>query len=683
VLSKMLWKAAQINPEKSAIAQGRRRISYANLYQQVGSVSEGLGDLGIQATDCIAVVLPNCPEFIVSFFACARLNAILLPLNPQYTKNELQRFLVDGKSKLIITDSQHLILCQQIIAEIGSNIQLVVVDKIDSDINSVANNTISFGALLAASVESMGPAETISASGRALYLYTSGSTSAYKRLCCTQENLYYEAHNFVETLGLTADDAILCTVPLYHSYGFGNGLLDAVYCGSTLVLLEPVIENGEVIDVPFVGRTQHVLDLIEQESIRFLPAVPYQFAALAELPKDVRADLSELKWCVSSGDVLPKKTYQRFLKRFGIAVRSLYGSTEAGSICINTDPTERVEFGSLGAPLRNVEIQIRDKQGNTLTDNTCGTIWVKSPVIPPTGYDNRAELSDKVFVNGYYDTGDLGKKNQRGHLIITGRKQTFIDVGGYKVDINEVEEILQAHPQIREVAALGIDMEYVGQIIKTVIVAHQKMTENEILVYCREHLAAYKVPSIIEFRDQLPRSPLGKVLKKELRNIEDASAEAGTPSVALLSLALKSFSQASQFQKQDIVAAHIHELVAKILQREPAQISRSDAFQRLGFDSIRAADLQNKLNQLTGLSLSITLLWNHPTIDELATVLLDKMTSNIAVASFHERTLSAPSLVAATTDLAVLLQRIDTLPDDDVELFFEPNSRANNTDAAV
>lgn len=607
MLTNMLWKAAQANPTRPALVQGELRISYAQLARLSGCASEGLRHLGIQTADCVAVILPNCPEFVISLFACARLGAVMLPLNPHYTKDELQRFLVDGQAKVIITDPARVELCQHIIAATGQAITLVIVGDAVAD-------TVHFDTLLD-HIEPAAPTEIFN--GRALYLYTSGSTSAYKRLCCTQENLYYEALNFVDTIGLTADDPILCTVPLYHSYGFGNGLLDAVYAGATLVLLEPVVENGKVLDVPFVSRTQRVLELIGQEHIRFFPGVPYQFAALADLPADVPADLSGLKWCVSSGDVLPKATYQRFLQRFGIAIRSLYGSTEAGSICLNTDPTAAMVFGSLGLPLLNVDIQIRDANRKVLPTDTSGAIWVKSPVIPPSGYDNRPELSAQVFLDGYYDTGDVGKQDARGHLIITGRKQTFVDVGGYKVDIGELEEVLQSHPAIREAAALGVDVPHAGQVIKAVIVPHTTCTDTEVLDYCRERLADYKLPRIIEFRAELPRSPLGKVLKKELENHDFTS------DIAPLSQALQTATTLEQ--QTAIVATHLHTQVAATLQLPLEQVPHDATFQSMGFNSIRAAELQNRLIQLTGLPLPITLLWNHPSITELTPVILAQM----------------------------------------------------------
>jgi long-chain acyl-CoA synthetase len=523
----------------------------------------------------VAVALPNCPELVAGVFACARLRALMLPLNPSHKADELRRLVANARAKVVITDAAQ--------ASWFTDSGAIVTD---------------FGALLALSADSLPEGRFC---GPVLYLYTSGSTEERKRLCCTQANLYYEAHNFVETVGLTAADNILCTIPLHHSYGLGNCLLDAVYAGSTLVLLE-------LDDVPFAARCERVLQLIRDEAIRFYPGVPYQFQVLAALPDDPRPDLSGLKLCVSSGDVLPRRTYDRFRARFGLPIRSLYGSTEAGSIAINTDPAETMQFGSLGLPLENVEVQIRDNASRALSANECGQIWVKSPVIPPTGYQNRPDLTAQVFRDGYYNTGDTGMKDARGHLVLLGRKQTFADIGGHKVDVGEIEEVLHDHPQVREAAALPVEAPQVGTLLKVAVVADGACSETDILAYCRARLPAFKVPRLIEFRAALPRSPLGKVLKSELRGLGTFLDSIG-----------------AAVDKQTELAVRILEQAALTLQREPATISRSASFQSMGFDSLRAAELHQRLVKLTGLPLSITMIWNYPSIDELAAALWAQM----------------------------------------------------------
>jgi long-chain acyl-CoA synthetase len=632
MLTWMLRKMVETNPAKTAIVQGGRRIRYDELDALAGRCAGGLRRLDVGVGDCVAVVLPNCPEFVVALFSCARLRAVMLPLNPRYAREEVLRFVADARVKVVIPASAR--------AGLFAGTNVTVVDM---------------GTLLPHPPEPMPEGQF---AGPALYLYTSGSTDTCKRLCCTQENLVFEARNFVETVGLTAADNILCTIPLHHSYGLGNCLLDAVYAGSTLVLLEPD-------DVPFAACCRQVLKLIREEAIRFYPGVPYQFQVLAALPDHAGTDLTGLKLCVSSGDVLPRQTYERFLKRFGLPIRSLYGSTEAGSISINMDPVETMQFGSLGLPLKNVDIRIRDGTGRDLPADESGQIWVRSPVIPSGGYENRPELTATVFRDGYYNTGDMGKKDARGHLAMTGRKQTFVDVGGHKVDVGEVEEVLQGHPRVREAAALGVEVPNLGTLIKAVVVTEGACREADILSYCRERLAGFKVPRLVEFRDALPRSSLGKVLKSEPSDVGPYLASA---SPAAFGRAWRAVAQEGRTGQIELLAAQIQEQAALSLQCEPASIARSASFQDMGFDSLRAAELSLRLGKLTGLPLSITMLWNYPSINELAAALWAQMTDEPT-----DRPQSATEPDRAPrdmTDLDALLRGVEGLSDAEVDSSF-------------
>jgi long-chain acyl-CoA synthetase len=589
MLTAMLAKAARTDPAKAAIVQGSRRLRYDELQALVRRCAAGLRRLGIAAGHCVAVALPNSPEFVASLFACARLRAVMLPLDPRSADEELLSLAADAQARLVIADAAR-----------AATFTAPVVE---------------FAALLNREPD---PVPTYLSPGPVLYLYTSGSTDVRKRLCCTQENLYYEALNFAETVGMTAADNILCTIPLHHSYGLGNCLLDAVYAGSTLVLLESD-------DVPFAARCERVLQLVRDEAVRFYPGVPYQFRILAALPGGARPDLAGLRLCVSSGDVLPRRTYERFLERFGVPIRSLYGSTEAGSIAMNTDPPATMRFGSLGPPLKNVTIRICDKSHRELPDSERGQIWVKSPVIPPGGYDNRPELSARVFRMGFYNTGDVGQKDARGHLVLTGRKQTFVDVGGHKVDLGEVEEVLESHPQVQEAAALGVEVPGLGTLLKAVVAAEAACGEADLLAHCQERLAPFKVPRLIEFRAALPRSPLGKVLKAELGGAADYFA--GT-SRAEFARAWAAAAERGRAQQTALLVAEIQRQAALCLQRQPASVERSVSFQSMGFDSLRAAELHQRLVKLTGLPLSITVLWNYPSIDELAAALWARLDAN-------------------------------------------------------
>jgi long-chain acyl-CoA synthetase len=586
MLTEMLNEAVSKSPRRAAVVQGARRVRYDELEELAARAAAGLKRLNVGDGDCVAVALPNCPEFVAALFACARLRAIMLPLNPQDTREGIRRIVADARPKIVITSTPDASLW--------------------ADTSAKAKG---FDVLLTHTNEPM-PPETFR--GPVVYLYTSGSTDAWKRLCCTQENLYYEAHNFVETVRLTADDNILCTIPLHHSYGLGNCLLDAVCAGSTLVLLEPE-------EAPFVARCRRVLRLIREENIRFYPGVPHQFQVLATLPDCSQTDLAGLRLCVSSGDVLPRQTYDQFRERFGRPIRSLYGSTEAGSIAINTNPDSQMEAGSLGPPLRNVTIEIRDAHGKVLPAGVDGDIWVKSPTIPATGYDNRRDLTHETFRAGFYKTGDVGRWNEHGHLILAGRKQSFINIAGNKVDTSEVEEVLQSCPGVREAAVLGVEVPRIGTLMKAALVTDGPCRPVEIREFCRQRLAFHKVPRVIEAYPSLPRSAMGKVVKSELSGLgsylegirnEDAARIVGR------------LSTLSSPQRRSQVASLVQAQVAAVLGRAIATVPRNVGFVELGMDSFGAIELHARLEYLFDQELAKTFTFDHPTVDATTESLL-------------------------------------------------------------
>jgi long-chain acyl-CoA synthetase len=586
MLTGMLWKAVQADSGKTAIVQGARRIGYGELFELTGRYAAGLRHRGIRTGDCVAVALPNCPEFVAILFACARLRAVMLPLDPKDPEEELSQVVAEVRARLVITDSPN-------------NQRLASSDAIVEEVESLQHHKPD-------------PIPRDEFRGPVLALYTSGSTTARKRLCFTQENLYWEAYNFVETVGLTAADTILCTIPLCHSYGMGNCLLDAVYSGATLVLLEAD-------DAPFTARYRRVLELIREEAIRFYPGVPYQFQVLAALPEHVAPDLSGLRLCVSSGDVLPRQTYDRFSRRFGLPIRSLYGSTEAGSIAINTDPDGQMEAGSLGTPLRNVAIEVRDVEGKALPAGVDGEIWVKSPTIPPSGYENRGDLSHEAFRAGFYKSGDIGRWNHRGHLILAGRKPSFINIAGNKVDTSEVEGVLESCPSVREAAVLGVEVPRMGTLVKAAVVTEGPCRPAEIREFCRQRLAFYKVPRLIEEYPSLPRSPVGKVLKSELGGVEPylegiRNAEA-TRIVGRLSTV-------SAGRRRSLVASLVQAQVAAVLGRPGETVPRDLGFVELGMDSFGAIELRARLEYLFDQELPLTFTFDHPTVDAVTESLM-------------------------------------------------------------
>jgi len=573
MLTGMLRQSVARNPGKTALVQGDRRISYREMEIQAARLAGAVKDCGTKEGDAVAVWLPNGIEFVIAFFALARLRAIMLPVYPASTAEEVRRILSDRPARLFLTDPARAPRCREIAPDVPV---LIAQEGIEG--GNARDCTEDF-------------------EGPALCLYTSGSTDSFKRLCCTQKNLFFEARNFSGATRIGPDDTILCTIPLHHSYGLGNCLLDAAYAGATLVFES---EAG----TPFAARHEAILELLRTEQVRIYPGVPFQYGILASSSADVRGVFRDVRWCLSSGDLLPQRTFDRFLRRSGHSIRSLYGSTEAGSIAMDCGPAGDVRFGSLGKPLDNVTIELRGEAGE---------IWVKSPTIPPGGYENRPELNPAVFREGFYNTGDVGRLDERGHLILSGRKQSFVDIGGYKVDLAEVEEVLNNHPMVREAAAIGIQIPNLGGMIKAVVAARDGCREGDIIEHCRRQLAAFKVPRFVEFREMLPRNPIGKLLRSELTGEPDWLSDVPP---------IRELPKMPRPQQIGWLAERIREQAATILRCPVAELALGASFQNLGFDSLRAVELQERLAKMSGVALSLTTLWNYPSIEAYAGFLI-------------------------------------------------------------
>ena len=578
MLTGLLARNAAAWPAKAAIVQGTRRMTQQQLNLATGQLAARLRTLGVGRGDVVAIVLSNSPEFVIAFFAAMRLQAVAMPLNPNYTVGELGRFLSEKPVQAIVTDSSRAMLCSQ-----ASATQVVICRASEP-----------------AFEPQPAPAEPYE--GDALYLFTSGSTGSTKRVLFTQKNLFSEALNFVDSTGIGPDDPILCPVPLYHSYGLCLGMLDTVYTGATLVL-EPQPED------PFSARCPCVLALLREENVRVFPGVPWQFAVMAEMQGDVAESFKDVKWCMSSGDMLPRRTYDKFLTKTGRRIRSFYGSTEAGSVTMETGPETDVEFESVGAPLKNVSIAVR----------ASGEIWIASPALTATGYEDDAGRTREVFRDGWYNSGDLGQLDARGRLFLSGRTHSMLSVGSYKVDAIEVEETLLQIPGVREAAVVGVEIPNAGLLIKAVLAVSHALPQKEVRAFCRQRLAMFKVPRIIAFVAELPRDPMGKILRREL-----ASADQYVRSIrdeAAIRV-LDQLRRVSATRQLTMVSQLVERHAAAVLGRDSEPLPRDVGFADLGMDSFASIELVTRLDLLFGPGLPRTFTFDHPTITAAAHELL-------------------------------------------------------------
>lgn len=496
-MMRYLYEHAEVRPDHVAVVYEDQRIGFAELVERIERLAAGLADLGIGPGDAVALLLPNDPTFIVSWHAVTGLGAIVAPVNPAFKQDELEFTFRECNVKAVISDERAAGVCERIVAGFDRPVEVIP-------------TTAAHGQSLTLDMlaERSSPARLEERSPDEVYLYqfSSGSTGRPKRVPRTHAQCVAEGELYNATFGRDSEDRVFCSIPMFHTYGMGACLFWSATSGATMVILED--------PNPFLLRRHRALELIEQERATVYPGVPFNFRLLAEAPAG--ADLSSLRLLFSAGTALPRPTFEAFGERFGLLVRQLYGSTEAGFMTANFDPDPVATFESVGTPAGDVEIRILDEDGDALPTGEEGEVAVSSPAMTD-GYSGMEELNREAFRDGYFHTGDLGRLDDEGRLYLTGRKKLLIEVGGYKVDPIEVQDVVVAHPKVREAVVVGAEGSVEGEeLVKAVVVPDEDVDDRELLEFCRERLANFKVPQIVEFREEIPKSPLGKVLRKYL-----------------------------------------------------------------------------------------------------------------------------------------------------------------------
>jgi long-chain acyl-CoA synthetase len=479
--AELLEAAAAAHGDRVALVHGDERITWAELRDRADAFAGALAERGLGAGDAVAIVLPNVPAFAVSFLGALRAGVTAVPLNPAFKQTELEFHFRDAQVRAVVAGPRSA-----------------------AAVEAVAQRLPEPPAVLTGA--ETGSARPGQAGDDAVFMYSSGSTGRPKRVPRTHGQLRAEADAFAAAAGMSAEDVVLCVVPLHHTYGMGCCLLAAVRSGARLVLFDE--------PNPFLLQRGRALELLERERATVFPAVPFTFRLLAEAPED--ADLSSLRLCFSAAAALPRSTFAAFHERFGVPVRQLYGCTEAGCVTVNLDADPHATAGSCGRPIDGVELRVVDPGGADLEPGRVGQVLIRARGMTP-GYSGRDELNRSAFAGGWFASGDRGRLDDEGRLFITGREKLLIDVRGEKVDPIEVEDVLAVHPKVSEVVVVGVASGVEGEeLVKAVVVPSAECGERELIRYCRERLADFKVPQRVEFMDEIPLSAAGKVLRKYL-----------------------------------------------------------------------------------------------------------------------------------------------------------------------
>lgn len=477
-----LRSVAATRPDAVALVVDETTLTYGGLVAAIEQCAGALQARGCGQGDAIAVAVGNSLDFVVGSFATFAIGGVLVPLNPRFKVDELQHYLSSSAARAVIYPPA----LDEVIAGLP--------DAIPVRAHSVAE--------LGSGTYTVSADKCIDAPG--IYMFSSGSTGKSKRITRTQAQVVAEFDALAATAGLKGDDRILCTVPLYHAHGFSNAMMAALLSGGTLVL--PTAD--------FNARATG--NALAAHRITIYPGVPFMLKMLADTRFAEPLDLGSLRLVLSAGAPLPAAVHEKFLNTFGVAISQLYGSTETGAMTLNIGHAAD-KPGSVGRPLAGYAVVIRDEEGTALANGESGEVWFRGPAMT-SRYDGLPEVTAQCFSGGWFCAGDLGHLDADGDLTITGRSKLMINVAGYKVDPLEVENVLATHPNVLEAVVIGVPHAGYGEKIKAVVVEREKgaSPEAELIAFAAERLADYKHPKLVEFRDEIPRSPLGKILRKYL-----------------------------------------------------------------------------------------------------------------------------------------------------------------------
>jgi long-chain acyl-CoA synthetase len=498
-LAAILSETTQASPDRPAAVFAGGQLTYRELDQASDRLAATLAAVGIKPGDPIALQLPNIPQFLISYFGILKAGGVVVPLNVMLRAPEVAFHLGDSGARILIT-------AEGVLAEAAKGAEAAGLDRVYAvGHTGDAGGAVPFERLLEVQVPHFAMARR-EPTDTAVIVYTSGTTGRPKGAELTHLQLYMNADIPGRLFEVRPDDVVITVLPLFHVFGLSSILNICVRFGCTMSLI-PRFTSGAV------------LTAIERDRATIFEGVPTMFADLLSQPDLDSHDLSSLRIAISGGASIPAPVLDAFEKRFGLVILEGYGMTEtASTITFNLSASQRRPY-SVGKPIWGTQTQVWGEAGRPLPAGPehVGEIVTRGLHVMK-GYLDQPEATASVFTGDWLHTGDLGYFDEDGFLFLVSRKKELIIRGGYNVYPSEIENVLHAHPAIAEAAVVGIPDERLGEEVVAVVIRRPAMDllEAELVSYCRQRLAAYKCPRVFQFRSELPKNSLGKVLKDEL-----------------------------------------------------------------------------------------------------------------------------------------------------------------------
>ncbi|QDP41894.1 AMP-binding protein [Radiobacillus deserti] len=538
-LAQFLLDAAAKYPEHTALYFLGRKISYEELLEETYQFAHALQELGIKKGDRVAIMLPNCPQSVIAYYGSLLIGAIVVQTNPTYMERELNHQLNDAGVKLLIGLDLLFKRISKVVPK--TKVEKVIYTSIKDYLpfpknvlyplkarkegNSLhvdySEHVLSFKSVLHGASKAPIQVEVDAEHDLALLQYTGGTTGLSKGVMLTHYNL---VANTIQTRSWSykseeAKENYLAALPFFHVFGMTVLMNQSMLLAGTLIML-PKFDADEAVK------------LISKKRPSTFPGAPTMYIALINHPKIRDYDLSSIEICISGAAPLPGEVQEVFEEITGGKLIEGYGLTEASPVTHANNIWEKRKLGSIGIPFPDTDAKVVDSEtGEELELGEVGELIVKGPQIM-RGYWNQPVETSKAIRDGWLYTGDMAVMDDEGFFYIMDRKKDLIIAGGFNIYPREVEEVLFDHPTVMDVVVAGIPDPYRGETVKAYVVLKSgaQTTEQELEAFCRERLASFKVPRSYEFRDSLPKTLVGKTLRRlvveeEKKKLETTSNE--------------------------------------------------------------------------------------------------------------------------------------------------------------
>jgi long-chain acyl-CoA synthetase len=481
-LTRLMEEAAKKFADRYALITENQRISYAELNRRTNAVAHLLQQTGIGKGDMVAIMLPNIPEFIYSYFAAIKVGAVAVPLNPSSTAHELTYLLENSDAKVLIALEAVRKRFEEIKNRLSSCKKIIAVDSEGSD--SAFKKALADGPF-------SNPGVPVNPEDPAVMIYTAGLTGKPLGAVLTHRNLNSQSGLVADIMHRTARDKGLSLIPLFHAFGATANMIAIMHVGCSVVMMDRFTMDG-------------LFSAIEKEKITYICAVPRLYLGMMFHEGAAKYDISCLEVCVTGGAPMPPEFLPAFEKQFGVTILEGYGLTEAAPVCSFTRVGMQQKPGSIGIAIPDATIKIVDEKGCELPRGEIGEVIIRGENVMKGYYKDDAATSS-VIKKGWLYTGDLGRMDEDDYIFLTGRKKRMIITSGFNVYPREVEDVLNLHPAVKasRVAAKTDLMR--GEIVKAEVVIKEGIIidDKEIMKHCRVYLSSYKVPREVEFVTKL------------------------------------------------------------------------------------------------------------------------------------------------------------------------------------